>query len=502
MSVASAASLLVAAPTFADSALACGDPASGDCFELHGPFCDNAACCSAVCALDASCCTIAWDFSCVELAQLCPTYVEAGPLINPSTGHRHFLASAATWSQAQALAQTFLGNLATVNNGTENEWLRTYFASSFLDGYPKQCWIGLNDSAQEGNFVWVSGQPVTFLNWFPGQPDDSGRGEDRTGMLVNGEWNDFTSVWLAYGIGEAQTPNCPGAGSCFGPHASKGCDIEACCNMVCLYDVSCCASSWDVNCAIEAVSWCDPAVISGPIVNPATRHRYYLLEEAFWSEAERVALGLNGHLVTVNSAAENEWIRLNLIAPTNTTSAFIGFNDQAKEGMFTWVSTQPNGFTNWEAGEPNNLPNPPTGEDFGEIRDNGKWNDLPLSAVRRALVEVGCIGDLNGNNQVDGADLGVLLGAWGKCGGCAADINLDGMVDGSDLGLLLGAWGVCPTSSCCSGYGGVGCDQPGCQLCVCGIDPLCCNVQWDESCASEAANPNQCNVACQCSGAG
>ncbi len=46
--------------------------------------------------------------------------------------------------------------------------------------------------------------------------------------------------------------------------------------------------------------------------------------------------------------------------------------------------------------------------------------------------------DLNGDGVVNGADLGILLGAWGTAGG---DINGDGTTNGADLGLLLGAWG-------------------------------------------------------------
>ena len=53
-----------------------------------------------------------------------------------------------------------------------------------------------------------------------------------------------------------------------------------------------------------------------------------------------------------------------------------------------------------------------------------------------------CDGDLNGDDVVDGADLGVLLGVWGSAN-TAADLDGDGIVGGSDLGLLLGAWGVC-----------------------------------------------------------
>ncbi len=49
--------------------------------------------------------------------------------------------------------------------------------------------------------------------------------------------------------------------------------------------------------------------------------------------------------------------------------------------------------------------------------------------------------DLNGDGVVDGADLGLLLSAWGPCDGCVADLNGDGLVNGADLGLLLNAWG-------------------------------------------------------------
>ncbi len=53
-------------------------------------------------------------------------------------------------------------------------------------------------------------------------------------------------------------------------------------------------------------------------------------------------------------------------------------------------------------------------------------------------------GDINGDGAVDGADLGLLLGAWGNCASCAscaADLNGNCVVDGADLGILLGNWG-------------------------------------------------------------
>ena len=46
--------------------------------------------------------------------------------------------------------------------------------------------------------------------------------------------------------------------------------------------------------------------------------------------------------------------------------------------------------------------------------------------------------DLNCDGVVNGADLGILLAAWGTSG--PGDLNGDGIVDGADLGLLLTAW--------------------------------------------------------------
>ena len=48
-------------------------------------------------------------------------------------------------------------------------------------------------------------------------------------------------------------------------------------------------------------------------------------------------------------------------------------------------------------------------------------------------------GDLNGDSRVDGADIGVLLAAWGQPGG-PADLDGDGLVGGADLTIVLATW--------------------------------------------------------------
>ena len=60
----------------------------------------------------------------------------------------------------------------------------------------------------------------------------------------------------------------------------------------------------------------------------------------------------------------------------------------------------------------------------------------------RAFNEAARPGDIDGNGVVNGADLGLLLAAWGACGTpCPGDLDGNGVINGADLGLLLAAWG-------------------------------------------------------------
>lgn len=66
-------------------------------------------------------------------------------------------------------------------------------------------------------------------------------------------------------------------------------------------------------------------------------------------------------------------------------------------------------------------------------------SDLVPSVARIVRLGGGVFGDLNGDGLVNGADLGLLLAAWGTAG--PGDLDGSGSVRGADLGLLLAAWG-------------------------------------------------------------
>jgi hypothetical protein len=60
-------------------------------------------------------------------------------------------------------------------------------------------------------------------------------------------------------------------------------------------------------------------------------------------------------------------------------------------------------------------------------------------ATFTATIASGRPEDINNDGVVDGADLGLLLSAWGQPG--ITDLNGDGTTDGGDLGILLASWG-------------------------------------------------------------
>ena len=69
-----------------------------------------------------------------------------------------------------------------------------------------------------------------------------------------------------------------------------------------------------------------------------------------------------------------------------------------------------------------------------------------------------CFADIDNNGIIDSGDLGLLIEAWGPCGGgkkgglCCADLDGNGLVDSGDLGLLIGAWGSCEPYPVCESF--------------------------------------------------
>jgi VCBS repeat-containing protein len=173
-------------------------------------------------------------------------------------------------------------------------------------------------------------------------------------------------------------------------------------------------------------------------------HTYYLQVQTnvggqpgkWWNTFESEAAALGGHLVTVNDAAENQWLldtfaaaaigyaNTNLLPDRTAISFFSGFNDAASEGSFVWASGEPVIFANWFAGEPNGG----GGSDFGGIFVNfgtaGKWHDI-LNTTGAVDLPFGIVevAGLVGANAAANAGQGIVL-----AGGAILSIAANGQV--------------------------------------------------------------------------
>jgi hypothetical protein len=106
-------------------------------------------------------------------------------VVRPENGHAYKRIQCADWEDAQAQAAAEGGHLVTINDETEQKWLQAVFG-----GEPS--WIGLNDIAQEGQWTWDNGEPVTYTNWGLQEPDDtSNQDEDYVILGPSGKWEDF-----------------------------------------------------------------------------------------------------------------------------------------------------------------------------------------------------------------------------------------------------------------------------------------------------------------------
>jgi hypothetical protein len=142
-----------------------------------------------------------------------------------------------------------------------------------------------------------------------------------------------------------------------------------------------------VACSILLSASC-PLAYTDARYYPATGHWYEDVPGGNWYTAEANAVALGGHLVTINDAAEQQWLYDRLFNDPWNGHQWIGFTDVAVEGQWEWVSGEPVTYTNWAPGEPNNT----QGIEHFAIMNWGvgcTWNDRPVQPEPPHLMYTG-----------------------------------------------------------------------------------------------------------------
>ncbi len=132
--------------------------------------------------------------------------------------------------------------------------------------------------------------------------------------------------------------------------------------------------------------------IYAQVYNPANGHYYELIENSStWYSARDAAAGMSyngmqGHLATITSSEENDFV-VNAWPNLEADYQFwIGGTDEASEGVWRWITGEAWSNTYWNSGEPNNSDDGENCLDYKNVEGLG-WNDASCDSQFSYLVE-------------------------------------------------------------------------------------------------------------------
>ena len=105
----------------------------------------------------------------------------------------------ANWQSGQQFARSLGGYLVSINSGAEQAFINDRY-NTVSGGF----WIGLNDVAVEGIYEWDSGEPLTYTNWCPGEPNNALNNED----YVHAAYTPGNFCWKKIASAKPRV-NCP-----------------------------------------------------------------------------------------------------------------------------------------------------------------------------------------------------------------------------------------------------------------------------------------------------
>ena len=196
----------------------------GNCFINHGGTgCENEDCCIAVCTLDPFCCDVQWDSSCIadafKLCSIAECLTSTGDCFNAEgVPGCDMLTCCQIVCSQDAFCCDVQWDSSCASQATDLCSTNVVGACCLPDGFCVDV-TALTDCTFQLGGAFFTGTCATAI---------------------------------------CPQPQCPGTGACFDPsgNGGVGCQDEDCCNLVCNIDGFCCDSEWDNICATLAVDNC------------------------------------------------------------------------------------------------------------------------------------------------------------------------------------------------------------------------------------------------------
>ncbi len=114
---------------------------------------------------------------------------------NPANGHWYLLLNQErSWHTSHEYCRGMGAYLVTIGDEAENRFV--YAISSLT-------WLGASDEKEEGAWVWVTGEAMTYANWAEGEPNNCGEPDCRPEHFLTFsetplQWNDVPALELPF----------------------------------------------------------------------------------------------------------------------------------------------------------------------------------------------------------------------------------------------------------------------------------------------------------------
>ncbi|HEY2574539.1 MAG TPA: protein kinase [Verrucomicrobiaceae bacterium] len=255
-------------------------------------------------------------------------------------GHRYkFLPGPFDKEDDSSRAAAVRGHLVTINSAEEQKWIEQTFGNLISINSRGQCRAD-GFVTKEGIWSWRNREPWNYTNWAPGFP-----GANKGGFLV-----------LKNVDGALKWQSCSGSDK-------RSAIIE--------WDDT--ATPIPIAALFAALAPTKPAPSDALAFGG---HRYKFISGNFsWNEANSRAADLGGHLATLNTREEDEWVARTFANSMTKENGFHfgAYTNAGHNGTWFWITGEPWSFERWKDGKSKDRTDPGGAVCFSDGKGGSNW---------------------------------------------------------------------------------------------------------------------------------